>query len=98
VILERASGKEVDMSTWLTVSPDELGRENWKPKGKRCANVRVDGEPFAVWPTLEGIAFRPLFAQVFAGCARDWVLPYSRLRDKLSPAGKRAVAEITQAR
>lgn len=96
VVVDRATGKDVDMATWLTISPDDLGRENWKPKGKRCADVRVDGESFAVWPTLEGIALRPLFAQVNAGCARNGVLPYARLRDKLTPAGKRAVAEISQ--
>ena len=93
-----ASGSEVDLATWLTVPPKALGLSLWTPQGQDCMDVNAEPFTFEVWPTPTGMAFQPNLPELISGCAREVVVPYARLRDKLTSVGQQAVADISGAK
>ncbi len=93
------TGKAEDVSQWLI----DRYRKNIpkdSPLGKiimelyqedeqedECADsIELSGE--SVWPTSEGITFRPTAPYVYTACIEDITVPYKSMSPYLSPLGK----------
>ena len=97
LILDRRGGEPIDIAAWLKVPPASLGRAYWKNGADGCADALSDGTEFLLWPTPEGLAMEPILPHAIDACADQVTVPYARLAKKLSPAGRRAIAEFAGA-
>jgi hypothetical protein len=96
-VLDRKSGKAVDIRSWLKGSRDAIGRKHWKSTRDDCADALLDDTSFVVWPSGSGMVFRPVLPHVNAACAEDVTVPYAALAGNLTAAGERAAAEFAAA-
>jgi hypothetical protein len=96
LVFERKGGKPVNLEDWVQGSLDALGRQYWKNDDKECGDALSDDTTFVVRPSADGLTFQPQFPHVIEACATDVTVPYVKLANKLTPAGKRATAEFAK--
>jgi len=94
IVLDRATGKKIDVARWLTVPVARIARKYWKSTERECAGESAAGNSIRVWPTARGLALVPQCPHVMAICRTDVTVPYAQLTGKLTDAGKSAMAEF----
>jgi hypothetical protein len=85
------TGKELDTDKWFKTAPTDLATRQYKPPFDQCA---TDDLNWVSHPSPAGMVFRQDLPHVARACDVEVVIPWSKLKSRLTREGLEAIKEF----